>query len=122
MGLGDFFNKAWNWVADKAKKVVTTVKDAANTVWQKAKDLGKKVAEVTKSVGKKAVEIVKKGAEKAEEAVKVVYTDVVQKPLGAIEEEVKNISKGFSSPLTWVALAVGAVVVIPAVLNARAGR
>lgn len=122
MGLGDFFNKAWNWVADKAKKVVTTVKDAANTVWQKTKDLGKKVAEVTKDVGKKAVEIIKKGAEGTVEAVKTVYTDVIKNPLEAFEAGYKNVTKGLSSPLTWIALAIGAVVIVPPLLSARAGK
>jgi len=115
MGVGDFFNKAWNWVADKAKKVVTTVKDAANAVWKGAKDLGKKVADATKAIGQKTVDIVSKVATKTEEAVKAVYTDVVKRPIGAVSQGWENISKGFSSPLTWLALAVGAVVVVPLV-------
>jgi phage-related protein len=119
MGLGDFFNKAWKWVSDKTRKVVTTVKDAANDVWNGAKDLGKKVAEAIKAGSSKVGGALSTVFNKAESAVKTVYSDVVQKPLGAVEQTWENFSKGFSSPLTWLALGLGAIVVVPIIAGRK---
>jgi hypothetical protein len=128
MGFTDFFSKAAKWVVDKAKQAATSVKDGAEHAWRAAKDFGKKVAQSISSTVSKATHVVvaagkdiaagaRVAFQKAESAVTTVYSDVVAKPLGALENSVSNFSKGFSSPLTWLAVGLGAVVILPAVLK-----
>ncbi len=128
MGFTDFFSKAWHYVASKAKGAVTSLKDGAKHVWNAVKEQTKRVAQAVKSTTSKAVHLVTEAAksvgkgasivfQKAESVVQTVYTDVVKKPLQAAEDTWANISKGFSSPLTWLALGLGAVIVVPALIR-----
>lgn len=42
MGIGDFFNNAWDWASGAAKKVATSAKDAAEFVFSAVKNGGEK--------------------------------------------------------------------------------
>lgn len=99
MGIGDFFNNAYKWVAGAANKVVTSVKDAASAVSNAVRKTVSGLYGGAKSIGT------------------TVYQDLVQKPLAAVESGVTNLSSGLGSaigsPFTWIALAVGGVVLLP---------
>lgn len=106
MGLGDFFNKAWNYVAAGATKVVSSVKDAASAVYNGVKGVAKKVGDMAGTV-----------YSKGETAVVAVYNDVIKRPLDAVSKGVEGIGSMLGSPLTWLAVGVGAIVVLPMVLK-----
>jgi len=46
-----------------------------------------------------------------------VYTDVIQKPLGAAGDTLRGIGGLVSNPLLWIAGIVGAIVIVPPLLN-----
>lgn len=99
MGVGDFFNKAWNWVADTAKKVATSTKDAGQDAWEGAKGLATSAADTVAKVGGQ------------------VYQDVVKGPIDTVSNAINGVSSLFSNPLLWLVGGVAAIAIIPPLLN-----
>ncbi len=115
MGINDFFNKAYNWVVDKSKNVVSTVKGAANTAWDKAKQVGKKVVEASRKVATTVVDAGKKVAETAYTDAKGVVGfigDRIKQGQDTLQKTAEGFSSALSSPFTWLAVGVVGLVVL----------
>lgn len=115
MGIGDFFNKSWNWVVDTAKNVVTTVKEGAKKVVDKAREAVRKVGDVVKNVGGKVVSVAKTVASEAYGDAKGVVNfvgDRIKQGQDILGDTAKGLSGALSSPFTWLAVGIVGIVVL----------
>ena len=115
MGIGDFFNKAYHYVVDKAKNVATSIKGAANTAWEKTKDLGRKVAEATRKVSTTVIDAGKKVAQTVYSDGKSVVQfvgDRIKQGQDTLQKTAEGFSSALSSPFTWLAVGVVGLVVL----------
>jgi len=133
MGIGDFFSKAYNWVVDKAKSLGSSAAGAAKAITEKVKQAlsavsGIKTSAAPKLTGKpvsgvvvvpppEQPHILPQVYDTGKNVTTTLYTDLVKKPLETVEGGVKGLSGAISSPFTWIALALGAAVVLPVVLK-----
>lgn len=102
MGLGDFFQKAWNWSSTAAKNTISSVKDAAQSVWEGTKKVAAKAAEVTSNT------------------VQTVYTDVIKTPISVVSNGLQGFSSLLSNPLIYLVAGVAAIAIIPPLINGAA--
>lgn len=110
MGIGDWLSSAWKKTKNAVSKAVTTVKDAVKWVAEKGKDAASAAVKV------------------AGQAITAVHDDIkgvagfvgsqVDKYTTAGTSLIGGLGSAISSPLTWIALAIGGAVLLPVVVSA----
>lgn len=103
MGIGDFFEKAWDWTSTTVKKAVSSVKDAAQQVWAGVKkaagaayDTGSRVVQ---TVGRLASRVgVTRPPVATQPVIKAVSPVVVQPPVTQVSvgNSVTGIAPSYS--------------------------
>jgi len=89
MGIGDFFEKAWDWTSTTVKKAVSSVKDAAQQVWAGVKkaagsvyDTGSKVVQTVGRVVRRGPAALPSSTPSIQKAVSPVA--VIQPPINRV--------------------------------------
>lgn len=111
-GFGDWISSAWRTTKNAVTKAVTTVKEAVVHV-------AKKAASAAKSVGSAVAKGVSTVYDDAKSVVSYAGKQI-DKYTTAGSNLVGGLGSAIGSPFTWIALAIGGVILLPLVAKAAA--